>query len=190
MANQNSGGNGGQHNGQGRGHVTGALAGEPRDRPPTGTTPWRRRVATWLTWWVLMMSLWVAVDDSFESDELLVGAGVAAFAALAAELVSDQAEVRFRIRVAWLVRALELPGQVVQQTVLVFAVLAKAVFTKTSPPSGRFREVPVSYGDDTPLGVTRRVLLIASKSLAPNEFVLGIDAERDVMVTHQLVEDR
>jgi multisubunit Na+/H+ antiporter MnhE subunit len=190
MANQNPGGNDGQHDGQRRGQVAGALAGEPRDRPPPGVTPWRRRLVTWLAWWVLLMSLWVAVDDSFESDELLVGAGVAASAALAAELVCHQAEVRFRIRAAWLVRALELPGQVVQQTVMVFIALARTLVTKESPPSGRFREVPVSYGDDTPLGVTRRVLLIGSKSLAPNEFVLGLDAERDVMVTHQLVEER
>ena len=58
------------------------------------------------------------------------------------------------------------------------------------PPRGRFRELPVGYGDDTPLGVTRRVLLTGATSLAPNEFVLGIDAERGVMITHQLVEER
>jgi multisubunit Na+/H+ antiporter MnhE subunit len=190
MANQNRGGDAGQHEGQRQGQVTGALAGEPRRRPPAGATAWHRRLITWFTWWVLMMSLWVAVDDSFESDELLVGAGVAAFAALAAELVSDQAEIRFRIRAAWLVRALELPGQVVQHTLIVFAALARTLFTKAPPPRGRFRELPVRYGDDTPLGLTRRVLLIGAKSLAPNEFVLGMDAERDVMVTHQLVEDR
>jgi multisubunit Na+/H+ antiporter MnhE subunit len=147
-------------------------------------------VATWLAWWVLMMSLWVAVDDSFESDELLVGAGVAAVAALAAELVGHQAEVKFQVRAAWFVRALGLPGQVVQQTFLVFAALAAALFTKAPLPRGRFRELPVRYGDDTPLGVTRRLLLTGARSLAPNEFVLGIDAERNVMITHQLVEER
>jgi hypothetical protein len=77
----------------------------------------------------------------------------------------------------------------------VFAALArtllgKALSTETQAPHGRFRELPVRYGDDTPLGVTRRVLLIGARSLAPNEFVLGMDAERDVMVTHQLVEER
>jgi hypothetical protein len=36
-----------------------------------------RRMVTWLTWWVLMMSLWVAVDDSVRSDELLAGLGLA-----------------------------------------------------------------------------------------------------------------
>ncbi len=136
------------------------------------------------------MSLWVAVDDSLESDELLVGAGVAAVAALAAELVGDQAGLRLRVRAAWLVRALGLPGQVARQTVTVFVALARTLFTKAPPPPGRFRERPAAYGDDSPLGVTRRVLLTGALSLAPNEFVLGFDAERGVMVTHQLVEER
>jgi hypothetical protein len=167
-------------------------AGEPRKRRPPEAPPRRRRrrVATWLAWWVLLMSLWVAVDDSIESDELLVGAGVAALAALLAELVSDQSEVRLRIRAAWLPRALALPGQVVKQTFLVFAALAAALFTKAPPPRGRFRELPVRYGDDSPLGETRRLLMTGARSLAPNEFVVGIDEERGVMVTHQLVEER
>jgi multisubunit Na+/H+ antiporter MnhE subunit len=152
--------------------------------------PRRHRLTTWLTWWVILMSLWVAVDDSLQSDELLVGAGVAAVAALAAELVGDQAGLRLQVRAAWLVRALGLPGQVAQQTVMVFAALARTLFTKSPRPSGRFRELPVAYGDESPLGVTRRVLLTGALSLAPNEFVLGFDAERGVMVTHQLVEER
>ena len=185
MAKQSTGGDAGRHDGQ----VTSPLAGEPRRRRPADV-PWHRRAAGWLTWWVILMSLWVAVDDSFQSDELLVGAGLTALAALAAEVASHQAEVRLRVRAAWLVRALGLPGQVVQQTFLVFAALARTLFAKAPPPRGRFRELPVRHGDDTPLGVTRRVLLIGARSLAPNEFVLGIDPERDVMVTHQLVEER
>jgi hypothetical protein len=192
MAEQNPGGSARQHDVRRPGQVTGPLAGEPRERRPPGAAPRprRHRVATWLTWWVLLMALWVAVDDSLESDELLVGAGVAAAAALLAELVSDQADVRLRVKAAWLPRALRLPGQVVQQTFLVFAALARALFTKAPAPRGRFRERPVGYGDNSPLGVTRRVLLTGATSLAPNEFVLGIDAERGVTITHQLVEER
>jgi len=189
MAKQNPGGGEGQQGGRQPGRVTGPVAGEPRPRRPAGAAARPRRLATWLAWWIILMSLWVAVDDSFASDELLAGVGVAALAALAAELVGDQAGLRLRIRAAWLVRALGLPGQVARQTVMVFAALARTLFTKAPPASGRFRELPVSYGDDTPLGVTRRVLLTGARSLAPNEFVLGIDAERDVMVTHQLVEE-
>ena len=190
MAKQNPGGAAGQHDRRRPGRVTGPLAGEPRRRGPAGAVSRRRRLITWLTWWVILMSLWVAVDDSFESDELLAGAGVAAVAALAAELAGDQAGLRLQVRAAWLVRAIGLPGQVAHQTVMVFAALAGTLFTEMQAPPGRFRELPVAYGDDSPLGVTRRVLLTGGLSLAPNEFVLGIDAERDVMVTHQLVAER
>ena len=117
MANQNPGEHAGPHDAPRPGQVAGPLAGEPRRRRPPGAAsrPWPRRAAAWLAWWVLLMSLWVAVDDSLESDELLVGAGVAAVAALLAELVTDQAEIRLRIRAAWLPRALGLPGQVVRR---------------------------------------------------------------------------
>jgi len=189
MAKQNPSGKAGPRDGR----ATGPLAGEPRRRRPArrpASATLYRRVATWLAWWVLLMSLWVAVDDSFASDELLVGAGLAAVAALTAEVACDQAELRLRIRPGWLVRVLSLPGQVVQQTFMVFAALAAGLFTRAPLPRGRFRELPVEYGDDTPLGVTRRVLLTGARSLAPNEFVLGIDPERNVMITHQLVEER
>jgi multisubunit Na+/H+ antiporter MnhE subunit len=169
---------------------TGPLAGEPRQRgsqqpPPTA----RHRAATWLAWWVLLMSLWVAVDDSLQFDELLAGAGAAALAALAAEIASYQAATRLEIRAAWLVRAFRLPGEVAHDTWTVFEALARTLATG-KPPRGGFRELPVRYGDDTPLGVTRRVLLTGADSLAPNKFVLGMDEERDVMVVHELVTDR
>ena len=152
---------------------------------PNGRKP--GALTTWLTWWVLLTSLWVAVDDSVAPDELLAGAAAAALAAVAATLASRQARMRYRIKAAWLPRALALPGQVASDTIAVFAVLAKSVATKAPPPRGAFREVPVRYGDDTPLGVTRRVLLTGARSLTPNAFVVDIDKERDVMLVHELV---
>ena len=148
-----------------------------------------RRLATWLAWWVVLMSLWVALDDSFATDELLAGAGAAALAALAAELIAHQAGLRLRVRAAWLPRALALPGQVVRDTGLVFAVLARTLARRSPAPAGEYREVPVRYGDDSAAGVTRRVLLTAARSLTPNGFVVSLDPERDVMVVHQLVAE-
>jgi multisubunit Na+/H+ antiporter MnhE subunit len=150
--------------------------------------PARARILSWLTWWVLMMSFWVAIDDSFESDELLVGAGVAALAALAAEVITDQAAVRFRMRPCWLLPALRLPGNVARDTGIVFAALAR-LLVRGQPPDSDFAELPVRYGDATALGQTRRTLLTGGQSLAPNMFVLGLDPERDVMVVHRLVSD-
>lgn len=149
----------------------------------------RRRVVTWLIWWVLMMSFWVALDDSLRSDELLAGAGAAALAAVAAELVGHQAATRYQIRAAWLLPAFRLPGQVARDTLVVFGALARTLVSR-KPPRGSFTEIAVRYGDDTPLGMTRRVLLTGAHSLAPNAFVLGMDAERDVMIVHELVTGR
>src|SRR2546430_1276301 len=80
--------------------------------------PAARRAGAWLVWWVLLMSLWVIVDDSIAVDELLAGAGAAALAAFLADLVTHQAATRFRIRAGWLAPVLSLPGQVAQGTAM------------------------------------------------------------------------
>ncbi len=139
-------------------------------------------------WWVLLMSFWVILDDSIALDELLAGAGAAALAATLAELVGHQAATRFRMRAGWVVPALGLPGQVARDTVTVFAALWRRLAHGEQPPSG-FREIPARFGDDSDEGVTRRVLLVGGRSVAPNTFVLGIDRERNVMVVHQLVNE-
>jgi multisubunit Na+/H+ antiporter MnhE subunit len=161
------------------------LAGEPRERVPDASSA-ARRVGSWLVWWILLMSFWVMIDDSIETDELLAGAGAAALAALLVELVTYQAATRFRMRIAWIVPALSLPGQVVRDLVTVYAALWRRLFGGQQPPSA-FVELPARFGDDTPEGLTRRTLLIGGMSVAPNTFVLGIDSERDVMVVHRLV---
>jgi multisubunit Na+/H+ antiporter MnhE subunit len=164
--------------------MTGPLAGEPRQRQRN--LPAARRVGSWLVWWVLMMSFWVMIDDSVQTDELLAGAGAAALAAVFAELVTYQAATRFRMRTGWLGPALRLPGQVVADTIIVYRALWRRLAHGEQPPSA-FLELPARFGDDTPEGVTRRTLLIGGTSLAPNTFVLGLDRERDVMVVHRLV---
>jgi multisubunit Na+/H+ antiporter MnhE subunit len=154
-------------------------------RPPE-KAPFARRAGAWLTWWVLLMSFWVILDDSIATDELLAGAGAAALAAFLAELMTYQAATRVRMRAEWLARVISLPGQVAQDTVIVFAALWRRLAHGEEPPSG-FRVLPVRHGDDTAEGMTRRALLIGGRSIAPNSIALGIDKDRDVMVVHQLV---
>jgi len=167
--------------------MTGPLAGEPRER--RRDLPMARRAGSWLVWWVLMMSFWVMLDDSISTDELLAGAGAAALAALLAEVVTYQAATRFRMRIEWLVPALSLPGQVVRDTVIVYRALWRRLAHGQQPPSA-FADLPARYGDDSPEGVTRRVLLVWGTSVAPNTFALGVDSERDVMVVHRLVAEQ
>jgi multisubunit Na+/H+ antiporter MnhE subunit len=158
-----------------------------RRRPPD-KAPLAGRAGAWLAWWVLLMSFWVILDDSIATDELLAGAGAAALAAFLAELVTYQAAARVRIRARWLARVIELPGQLAGDSVIVFAALWRRLAHGQEPPSG-FRVLPVSYGDDTAEGRTRRALLVGGESVAPNTFVLGIDKATNTMVIHQLVVD-
>jgi hypothetical protein len=157
---------------------------EPPRRPQN--VPIMRRVAAGFAWWVVLMAFWVVLDYSIRLDELLAGAGAAALGALLAELATSRAGARFRVRARWLVQAAALPVQVTRDTVIVFAALWRRVARGQEPASG-FRELPARYGPGTADGLTRRVLLIAGRSVAPNSFALGIDEARNVMITHQLV---
>jgi multisubunit Na+/H+ antiporter MnhE subunit len=145
-----------------------------------------RRAGAWAVWWVLLMSFWVMLDDSTATDELLAGAGAAALGALLAELVAHQAGLTFRMRARWLVSALCLPWEMARDTVIVSSALWRRLARGEEPASG-FRQVPVRYGGDTPEGETRRTLLVGGRSVAPNSIAAGIDADRDVMIIHQLV---
>lgn len=161
-----------------------AGAGNPRRREDELSLP--RRIGSWLVWWVILMSFWVWLDNSIGLAELVVGAIVAVFGASLAELVQYQANTRIRIRIEWLAHAIRLPYEIGRDTGIVFAALLKKVLRGEEPNSG-FRLVAVEAGDESPEAVTRRVLLIGGTSIAPNTFVLGLDAEQNVMVVHQLV---
>lgn len=163
----------------------GPLAGEPRKRAVDASSA-ARRAGSWLVWWILLMSFWVMLDDSINADELWVGAGVAAVAALLAELVTHQAATRFRMRFEWLVPALDLPRQVAVDMATVYLALWRRLVHGEQPPSA-FLELPTRFGDDSPEGMTRRTLLIGGTSVAPNTFALGIDKDTNVMVVHRLV---
>jgi multisubunit Na+/H+ antiporter MnhE subunit len=131
------------------------------------------------------MSFWVIADYSIQLDELLAGAGAAALAALVAEAATYQAAVHLKIRAEWLVPALQLPGQVAGDVITVFGALWRKL-ARGEQPHSAFALIPVRYGDDTIGGVTRRVLMIGGRSLAPNTFVLGVDKDLGVMIVHQL----
>ena len=132
------------------------------------------------------MSFWVILDDSIALTSCWPGRGRPRWPRFLAELASHQAAARVRIRARWLARAIELPGQVAGDTVIVFAALWRRLAHGADPPSG-FRRLPVRYGDDTAEGRTRRALLIGGKSIAPNTIAAGIDKDTDTMVIHQLV---
>ncbi len=147
------------------------------------------RLGSFLVWWVLLMSLWVWIDDSIALPELLVGAGVAVMGALFVELLQHQAASEIRIRVEWLARARSIPFQVARDLVVVFGALFRKVAWGVDPPSS-LEELSVRAGGDSAATATRRTLLVMGTSVAPNTFALGVDQERGTMIVHRLVSSR
>jgi hypothetical protein len=157
----------------------------PSDRG-TAARALARGVAAWAVCWVLLMSFWMILDDSAALDELLAGAGAAALAALFAQRVSARAGVRFRFRVRWLAPAARLPWDVLRDTGIVFAALWRRA-ARGEQPASALRELPARYGGTDAESVTRRVLLVAGRSVAPNAFAAALEPGRDVLVVHELV---
>jgi multisubunit Na+/H+ antiporter MnhE subunit len=167
--------------------LAGGSEGSSQRRPVAAAVA--GRIRAWLIWWALLMALWIIADDSVAADELLAGAGAAALAALLAEVVGHQAATRPWLRRAWLGPALRLPVDVARDTGVVFIALWHRLAHGEVPRSA-FLELPAQFGPQTNQGAARRALLVAGRSLAPNRLALGLDAQRNVLVVHQLVADR
>jgi hypothetical protein len=160
------------------------MANPPRGRPAARALA--RGAAAWAVCWVLLMSFWMILNNSAALDEVLAGTGAAALAALFVQRVGARAGVRFRVRARWLVPAARLPWDVLRDTGIVFAALWRRV-TRGEQPASALRELPVRYGGTDPESVTRRVLLVAGRSVAPNAFAASLESGRDLLVVHELV---
>lgn len=160
-----------------------AGGGQPRRRKQD--LPRARRLVAWVSWWVLLMGLWLWIDDSLLLSEIIAGAVAAGLGATVAELAQYQAATHLRLRSEWLGRVPRLCLQVVTDTFKLLVVLWRRL-GGLEPPSG-FREEAVIFGDDSPAADTRRALILGARSIAPNTLALGIERESDMLVVHQLV---
>ena len=150
--------------------------------------PMARRAGSFIAWWVVLMAFWVWVDDSLSLPELLAGAGAATIGAVAAELVQSATGTRFRPRAEWFSPVVRLPQKVIVDTAVVMGALWRLVVSGEVPPS-RFHEVALGKAEG-PGGVSRRAVVTALWSFAPNVFALGIDRRRGTITVHELVPEQ
>jgi multisubunit Na+/H+ antiporter MnhE subunit len=139
----------------------------------------------WLTWWLLLFALWLAVDDNDDWAELALGGVCAAIAATAAVLVRRERRVLLRPRRAWL-RAVP---RAFARAVADVPSVARAVWRRgvlRRPETGRIVEVPFAATGDDPEQAARRVLAAVLGSVSPGTVVIGVDADRRVLRAHRL----
>ena len=138
----------------------------------------------WLAWWVAMFLLYLALVDTRQHPELVLGSIVAAAGASAAVAIRSARPLRASLS-SELLRALPSAAwSLVAESALVLVFLARRLAGRRE--RGRFRTAPFRGGGDGPRDVARRALTESLGSMGPNTIVIGIDRERDLVIVHQL----
>jgi hypothetical protein len=144
-----------------------------------------RRVAAWTAAWVLAGALYLLLIDITDLPELIVGAGTAAIAATGFELARERPGGGIATRARWIGRTyrpvLKVPSDVV---FVCGAALRQLVAPKQI--NGVFRAVPFRCDEQQRHETGRHALAESMGSFAPNTIVIGVDADRELILAHQL----
>jgi hypothetical protein len=123
--------------------------------------------------------------DTTSLPELYVLAGVALVCGIAFELAREQDFIEARIVPRWFARSWRLiwriPGDV---AIVCWEALAQTVRPRST--RGEFRAAPVTATAKTSTDTGRRALVETVGSFAPNTIIVGVDAERGLLLAHQL----
>jgi hypothetical protein len=144
-----------------------------------------RRAVGWSLGWIGAASLYLLLIDTTDLPELLVGAGAAALAATGFVLARERGVTALVSRLRWLARVYR-PVLKVPSDVVALSWLALHQLVAPRATVGEFRAVPFRCGDDAALETGRRALAESFGSFAPNTIIIGVDADREVLIGHQL----
>lgn len=134
---------------------------------------------------VLGGGFYLLLVDTTSSPELYVLAVVAITSGIALWLSREQEFVEAQIRPWWLLRGWRVLAKIVPDIL----VLCREALTQLFRPRqarGSFRAVPFDACQETPADTGRRALTEWLGSVAPNTIVVGVDAEKRLLVVHQL----
>jgi hypothetical protein len=139
----------------------------------------------WLVAGLLCGGFYFLLIDTTSLPELYVLAGVAVAGAVAFELAREQRFVEARIVPWWAVRAWRLAWRIPSD----IAILCREALAQLVRPRrnrGVFRAARWGATQQTPAATGRRALGETLGSVAPNTIVVGIDADRGLLLVHQL----
>jgi hypothetical protein len=144
-----------------------------------------RRGFAWSLGWAFAGALYLLLIDITDLPELIVGAGAATLAATGLELARGQQVAGESVRARWLVRAYR-PLRKVPTDIWHVSRAAIVQLARRDAAVGQFRAVPFRCGEDERHESGRHGLAEGFGSLAPNTIIVGVDAERELLLAHQL----
>jgi hypothetical protein len=143
-----------------------------------------RTLVRWLSWWIVLLGIWLAFVGILAHTELAVGALAAALAAIGMEGVRSRRLQSLLPEPRVASRALRVPRDVVVECWTVMWVLGTALLRRRAP-HGRLRSVPFEPPGAASRASATRAFMAWLDSISPNEYVIEIEDEQ--AATHVLV---
>jgi hypothetical protein len=144
-----------------------------------------RRAAAWSLAWIFSGAIYLLLIDTTSLPELIVGAGAAALAATGFELARGQRIAGETVRLGWL-RRMHRPFMKIPSDIAMVSFVALRQVVRREREVGVFRAVRFAGGEEEQLESGRRSLAEGFGSVAPNTVMVGIDADRELLLAHQL----
>jgi multisubunit Na+/H+ antiporter MnhE subunit len=146
----------------------------------------RRVVTAWLAVWLACFGLWLLLTSTVDHTELIVGAGAAAIAATAFEVIREHGAPRARPRWSWFKPLPVIPLLVARDTVVVFAELIRQL-RGGRRRARRLHAIALPDVGDEAERTARHLFITVGVALSPNTYVIGFEPDRGEMLVHQLV---
>lgn len=130
--------------------------------------------------------LWLVFVGTVAAPEMLIGAAAALVAAVALSVVAEAEPAHFRPRLHEVAQLAYVPWLLVQGTYEILYVSLRDLFGGRKADSA-FRVAKFRAGEQLDPGNTaRRVVAVAGTTMAPNFIILGINAEENDLLFHQI----
>jgi multisubunit Na+/H+ antiporter MnhE subunit len=143
----------------------------------------------WVVSWLVAAAVWMVLVDTTYLPELLTGVVAAAIAASGSEFVREQRIAQVRPSARWLLPVWRPILRVPVDIALLTGVVLRQLVRRDREVGG-LRAIPFSAVGEDPGDQARRALAEGVGSFAPNTVVIGIDAERKLLIAHQLVHTK
>jgi multisubunit Na+/H+ antiporter MnhE subunit len=144
-----------------------------------------------LTWWSLLVGVWVLTLSSVATSEMLAATGSALPCAVAATAAREVTGGHWRPSPAWIRWFVRLPVAVVADTgrLLVAAARNVAAGDRDRDP-GELRTIPIAGGGPDDAYAARQALATFAVSFTPGTFVADVDPDHAVLLVHVLASGR
>jgi hypothetical protein len=148
-----------------------------------------RRLASLVSWWALLVLLWIAYVGTTQTLEVLAGVAAAVIAAVALEVGRSLRLLRFTFERRFFFRGLKAPVEVVFDFGVVTWELLRAV-ARGRRVSGSYVEVTFPAGEaGRAQHAWRRAYATTVGTLSPNAIVVEIDPAQNSALLHSLRPD-